>query len=424
MSDWPELSKLAEAIALGDGFAFYVLIAPSPEAAAEALSALQKEIEQGAGAAYAVESIRPLLAAEAPKAETEAALMALLSPRADARYVVLDLSDTRDFSEGPLGHLFFRLNEQRNRLVAQVNRPLILVIPPFAERLLQDTAQDLWSIRSLPALVLPVSEPTPAQPIAESLPVYPPDGVYPATVPVRPGNKPVSMLIVAPERDMPYVRSLEQRLSGWIDDGVISLRRITPSGLVDQVTMQRAIGQADVVLLMGLDESDWPASVPFFVESFPSWVLPQQPLILIGLERWRRRWWPELIAIESVAPRFAVLAISFVLQSRRNKRDPWASTAEVVREAVDWCRTHRGIRPLGAVPLPTMGADNEPVTPAMIRKLLYARLRTSADFDAFCYDHFPDVYRRFSGGMPPASKENLLLELVEPVQILRALQNR
>ena len=61
-----ELSKLAEAIALGDGFAFYVLIAPSPEAAAEALSALQKD-QQGAGEASVVESIRPLWLPRLPK---------------------------------------------------------------------------------------------------------------------------------------------------------------------------------------------------------------------------------------------------------------------------------------------------------------------------------------------------------------------
>ena len=44
-----------------------------------------------------------------------------------------------------------------------------------------------------------------------------------------------------------------------------------------------------------------------------------------------------------------------------------------------------------------------------LRKLLAELLRSDSDFDAFCLDAFPDIYRRFSRGMERVEKENLLL---------------
>ncbi len=59
----------------------------------------------------------------------------------------------------------------------------------------------------------------------------------------------------------------------------------------------------------------------------------------------------------------------------------------------------------------------------LIREVLHRLLRTSADFDAFVIDYFPDVYRRFSDGMDRTSRENLLLLHHEPAALLKALRN-
>lgn len=54
-----------------------------------------------------------------------------------------------------------------------------------------------------------------------------------------------------------------------------------------------------------------------------------------------------------------------------------------------------------------MGSDN--VKPKALRQLLADLLRSDTDFEAFCLDHFPDVYQRFGNGMERLQKENLLL---------------
>lgn len=58
-----------------------------------------------------------------------------------------------------------------------------------------------------------------------------------------------------------------------------------------------------------------------------------------------------------------------------------------------------------------------------IRDLLKRRLRSDADFEAFCLDFFPSVQARFTAGMDRVVKMNLLLEQVDdPEEILRALR--
>ncbi len=52
-------------------------------------------------------------------------------------------------------------------------------------------------------------------------------------------------------------------------------------------------------------------------------------------------------------------------------------------------------------------------SPSELRSLMQTKLRTSAKFDAFCLDRFPDVYREFSSGMDRTSRENLLLSSVD-----------
>ena len=49
-----------------------------------------------------------------------------------------------------------------------------------------------------------------------------------------------------------------------------------------------------------------------------------------------------------------------------------------------------------------------------LRKLLDLILPIDADFDAFCLDHYIEIYRQFSGGMARTLKVNLLIEHADP----------
>lgn len=61
-------------------------------------------------------------------------------------------------------------------------------------------------------------------------------------------------------------------------------------------------------------------------------------------------------------------------------------------------------------------------THAEVRQQLDEVLRTDADLEAFCLDHFPDVHRRFSGRMERTDKVNLLLSLVERDDLVAKLR--
>lgn len=65
----------------------------------------------------------------------------------------------------------------------------------------------------------------------------------------------------------------------------------------------------------------------------------------------------------------------------------------------------------------------EPVpTRASVRRLLNAVLVRSIDLDAFCLDHFREVYQEFSVNQSRTEKINLLLQLAPPERILARLR--
>lgn len=69
--------------------------------------------------------------------------------------------------------------------------------------------------------------------------------------------------------------------------------------------------------------------------------------------------------------------------------------------------------------------DSQSIAPAQVRKLLEQRLRTDEDLDALCIDYFPEVHRRFSGGMSRPQKVNLLLTMVQDLgTIVASLDER
>lgn len=60
----------------------------------------------------------------------------------------------------------------------------------------------------------------------------------------------------------------------------------------------------------------------------------------------------------------------------------------------------------------------------LVRRLLAELLRSAADFDAFCIDHFRDVSARFANGMDRTQKENLLLIHAPTLADIRAALHR
>lgn len=61
------------------------------------------------------------------------------------------------------------------------------------------------------------------------------------------------------------------------------------------------------------------------------------------------------------------------------------------------------------------------ITISFVREKLNRFLITSADFDAFCIDHFSEIYRRFTVGMERVERTNLLLSIASPEQVYEKL---
>lgn len=77
-----------------------------------------------------------------------------------------------------------------------------------------------------------------------------------------------------------------------------------------------------------------------------------------------------------------------------------------------------------ANPQPTAAArppSGQRPTSASMRKTLMASCATTAELDALCLDHFPDVVKQFSDNMQMTSRINLLLQYFPPVEILAKL---
>lgn len=66
--------------------------------------------------------------------------------------------------------------------------------------------------------------------------------------------------------------------------------------------------------------------------------------------------------------------------------------------------------------------SHNPLYRSELRRHLDDLLRTDSDLNAFCIDYFPEVHRRFTGGMERTDKVNLLFQLApEPDTILDKL---
>ena len=95
---------------------------------------------------------------------------------------------------------------------------------------------------------------------------------------------------------------------------------------------------------------------------------------------------------------------------------------------LDWIsapRTPEGLSTVGyrinPQDLSRLKPSDQPDRPT-VRRLLDKHIPDDASFDAFVLDHFPEVKRRFAGGMDRIQKTNLLLTIKEPSEVHAALQ--
>ena len=63
-------------------------------------------------------------------------------------------------------------------------------------------------------------------------------------------------------------------------------------------------------------------------------------------------------------------------------------------------------------------------TAVSLRKLLGEMFADENDFDGFCLDQFPAVYRRFTNGMDREYRIRLLMENADPIEILASLRRK
>lgn len=81
----------------------------------------------------------------------------------------------------------------------------------------------------------------------------------------------------------------------------------------------------------------------------------------------------------------------------------------------------RGTQIEPAAPSTAIASEGRP-TRRSLHELLLSVLRADSDLAAFTLDYFPDVYRRFSSGMDRVRRTSLLLETTDPRQIVAALR--
>lgn len=62
-----------------------------------------------------------------------------------------------------------------------------------------------------------------------------------------------------------------------------------------------------------------------------------------------------------------------------------------------------------------------PIDNSQVRRLLNHILKSDSDFDAFCFDHFPDVHRRFNRGMDRVERVTLLFLHRDPAAVFAKL---
>jgi hypothetical protein len=105
---------------------------------------------------------------------------------------------------------------------------------------------------------------------------------------------------------------------------------------------------------------------------------------------------------------YQLLVVESEAKGRRIRREYNPQTREWVAAGREPPEQELGFGASGTV---RASSGRTPTKPSL-RKLMRTVLPDDSGFNAFCLDHFEDVYRRFSGGMDRVAKETLLLTLM------------
>jgi hypothetical protein len=141
------LDPLVQALALGEGFQLLLLVVSSEDAADAALGRLQRRLGEVQLGAMLARLGPPPGDVDVPTLER--AILDPLPGPANAAALVIDASSATNRDEPAWEEVFRRLNTRRNGISRQVDRALILCLPPRMEQLFAREAPDFWSIRSV-----------------------------------------------------------------------------------------------------------------------------------------------------------------------------------------------------------------------------------------------------------------------------------
>jgi tetratricopeptide (TPR) repeat protein len=145
-----ELARFSRAISLAEGFAFHIVVADTRRVAGAALAEVFADIIRIRAESQAIRWIRPDSESYHDADDFAFLILSQLEQAlgdGDARPIVLDAIETTRVEEKGWRRVFQNLNEQRNRIVCDLQRALILCVSPPLERAFGHEAPDFWSIR-------------------------------------------------------------------------------------------------------------------------------------------------------------------------------------------------------------------------------------------------------------------------------------
>ncbi len=216
-------------------------------------------------------------------------------------------------------------------------------------------------------------------------------------------------------QDRPVVEAVaaglrERGLSPWLAEEQV------PPGRWFQDVVQRAMGRVKsaAIFIGPAGVGGWHAAeLRVFVSRCVEHELPVIPVLLPGVREVPQglHFLKELrgVRLASVHDDASLDDLVWGITGRHPRRTAAAGSPPATRAAA----------PAAA---PVAPRDDRP-TASSLRELLGAVLVADSDLEAFCSDHFgAEVKSRFSNGMDRVAKVTLLLERIDPAEILRRLR--
>lgn len=154
----PAIQRLLGAVVLGQGFQFHIVVCQSSHQVEQLLNTLADVVPQQRGGRVRYEHLAPYAALQHDHAWDDDALAQMVMTRLHAMptphasellLVALDATPAKEQDAAAWRYLFWRMNEQRNALVAGLDAAFLLCLPPWMESVFAHDASDFWSIRGL-----------------------------------------------------------------------------------------------------------------------------------------------------------------------------------------------------------------------------------------------------------------------------------